>query len=149
MAALAQQQKNIKNSELHATVLAEVFIMSKIVNAGKNQASKKTRSQELLNTVPDEKGFHFFTEYGKYTGVTATSVVEFGEKLQTIPVESITFHFQRDDFQKWLRNVIGDEELAQRFDRVKEWPSWSSDENLRKELLKTVQMRIVELGEHP
>ena len=123
--------------------------MSKIVNAGKNQASKKTRSQELLNTVPDEKGFHFFTEYGKYTGVTATSVVEFGEKLQTIPVESITFHFQRDDFQKWLRNVIGDEELAQRFDRVKEWPSWSSDENLRKELLKTVQMRIVELGEHP
>lgn len=149
MAALAQQQKNIKNSELHATVLAEVFIMSKIVNAGKNQTSKKTRSQELLNTVPDEKGFHFFTEYGKYTGVTATSVVEFGEKLQTIPVESITFHFQRDDFQKWLRNVIGDEELAQRFDRVKEWPSWSSDENLRKELLKTVQMRIVELGEHP
>jgi hypothetical protein len=149
VAALAQQQKNIKNSELHATVLAEVFIMSKIVNAGKNQASKKTRSQELLNTVPDEKGFHFFTEYGKYTGVTATSVVEFGEKLQTIPVESITFHFQRDDFQKWLRNVIGDEELAQRFDRVKEWPSWSSDENLRKELLKTVQMRIVELGEHP
>jgi hypothetical protein len=149
VAALAQQQKNIKNSELHATVLAEVFIMSKIVNAGKNQTSKKTRSQELLNTVPDEKGFHFFTEYGKYTGVTATSVVEFGEKLQTIPVESITFHFQRDDFQKWLRNVIGDEELAQRFDRVKEWPSWSSDENLRKELLKTVQMRIVELGEHP
>lgn len=123
--------------------------MSKITDAAKSQASKKTKAKELLNAVPYEKGFHFFTEYGKYTGITATSIAEFGEKLLTIPVESITFHFKRGDFQNWFRNVISDEELAKRFDQLKEWPSWSSDEDLRKELLKTVHIRILELREHP
>ncbi len=52
------------------------------------------------------------------------------------------FHFQRQDFQKWLRNTIGDEELAKRIDRIE---AWSSDENLRKELFKTVHNRITEL----
>jgi hypothetical protein len=50
--------------------------------------------------MPYGKGFHFLTELGKNTGVTATSMVEFAEKLQKIPVQSVTFHFQRQDFQK-------------------------------------------------
>lgn len=120
----------------------------------KKAAIKKTivakpKGRKLLGTVPHEKGFHFFTELGKYTGVTATSLVEFAQKLQTIPVQSVTFHIQRQDFQKWLKNIIGDEELAKRIDQIKEWPSWSSDENLRKELFKTVQNRIAELQQHP
>jgi len=65
----------------------------------------KPKGQRLLGTVPHEKGFHFFTEPGKYTGVTATSLVEFAQKLQTIPVQSVTFHIQRQDFQKWLKNT--------------------------------------------
>jgi hypothetical protein len=92
--------------------------------------------------VPFENGFHFFTEHGKYTGITATSTVEFAEKLQIIPIESVMFHFQRRDFQKWLSDTIVDEELARRIDQIKEW---SSDENLRKELFKTVHNRITEL----
>jgi alpha-amylase len=92
--------------------------------------------------VPYEKGFHFFTELGKYTGITATSIVEFAEKLQKIPIKSVTFHFHRQDFQTWLKNTIGDEELAKRIDQIK---AWYSHENLRKELLKTVHTRIAEL----
>jgi hypothetical protein len=59
------------------------------------------------------------------------------------------FHFQRQDFQKWLKNVVGDEELAKRIDQIREWPAWSSDENLRKELFKTVKSRIGELQQCP
>jgi alpha-amylase len=92
--------------------------------------------------LPFENGFHFFTELGKYTGITACSTVEFAEKLEIIPIESVMFHFQRQDFQKWLRNTIGDEEIAKRIDYIKELPS---NENLRKELFKTVHNRITEL----
>jgi hypothetical protein len=92
--------------------------------------------------VPYENGFHFFTELGKYTGITATSTVEFAEKLQIVPIQSVTFHFQRQDFQKWFRNTVGDEELAKRIDQIR---AWSSDENLRKELFKKVHARIAEL----
>jgi len=56
------------------------------------------------------------------TGMTASSAVEFAEKLQIIPLESVMFHFQRQDFQKWLKNTVGDEELAKRIDQIKAWP---------------------------
>ncbi|MCW4002238.1 MAG: DUF5752 family protein [Candidatus Bathyarchaeota archaeon] len=109
----------------------------------------KPKGQKLLGTVPYENGFHFFTELRKYTGVTATSLVEFAQKLQIIPVQSVTFHFQRQDFQNWFKNAIGDEELAKRIDQINERPLWSSNENLRKEISKKVQNRIAELQPRP
>jgi hypothetical protein len=97
----------------------------------------------LLKTVPSEYSFQFFTELQKNTGMTASSTVEFAEKLQMIPVQSVTFHFQRQDFQIWLKITVGDEELAQRIDQINLWTQ--DDENLRKKLAETVQNRITEL----
>ncbi len=97
----------------------------------------------LLNTVPFEKAFQFFIELGKNTGITASSTVEFAEKLQTIPIQSVAFHFQRQDFQRWFKNVVGDEELAKKIDQINIWVH--DDENLRKELSETVQNHIAEL----
>jgi hypothetical protein len=109
----------------------------------KKQTIEKPKNLNLLGSVPFESGFHFYTELGKYTGITASGMVEFAEKLQTVPIQSVTFHFQRQDFQKWFKNTIGDEELAKRIDQIK-----AQDENLRKELSQTVQNRIAEL-QHP
>jgi len=100
------------------------------------------KRKNLLSSVPFDSGFHFFIELGKYTGITANSIVEFAEKIQIIPIQSVTFHFRRQDFQKWFKNTIGDEELAKRIDQIK---AESQDENLRKDLSKTVQNRITEL----
>jgi alpha-amylase len=111
-------------------------------DVAKKQIIQKPKNLNLLNTVPFESGFHFYTELGKYTGITACSTVEFAEKLQTVPIQSIMFHFQRQDFQKWFKNTIGDEELAMRIDQIMTQPS---DEYLRKDLFKTVHHRITEL----
>jgi hypothetical protein len=108
------------------------------------RAMPKLMSSQLLNSVQYEKGFHFLTEPGKYTGITATSLNEYAKKLNTVPVESVKFHFQRQDYQKWLRDTIGDEELAKRIDNI-DGTKMSSDEDLRMELSKTVQNRIAEL----
>jgi hypothetical protein len=113
---------------------------------GKGMKKGLSARVNLLNTVPLEHGFQFFTERGKNTGVTATSMVEFAEKLQIVPIQSVTFHFQLQDFQKWFKNTVGDEELATRIDQIK---AGSQDEDLRKELSKTVQNRITELQQHP
>ena len=45
-----------------------------------------------LRTVPFEKGFHFYTNLGNYTGITATNLSEFAAKLQIVPSESVIFH---------------------------------------------------------
>jgi len=111
--------------------------------ATEKKTIEKRKNLNPLNTVPFENGFHFYTELEKNTGITASSIAEFAEKLQIIPIQSITFHFKRKDFQKWLKNTIGDEELAKRIDQIN---AWVHEENLRKELSKTVQNRITELS---
>ena len=126
------------------TDLAKVRLY-KLLNT-RGARTRKGKNLNLLNTVPLEHGFQFFTELGKSTGITASSTVEFAEKLQTVPIQSVTFHFQHKDFQKWFKNTIGDEELAKRIDQIK---AGTQDENLRKELSKTVQNRIAELQQHP
>ncbi len=113
--------------------------MSRAVQV-RERALSQLQAQKLLSAVPYEKGFHFCTN-GNYTGITATSLDEFERKLQVAPVESIPFHFKRDDFQKWLRTMIGDNELAKRIDKIKE----TSGENLRNAILKNVQERLAEL----
>jgi alpha-amylase len=115
------------------------------INASKKPISAAAQPAKLLRSVPYESGFHFYTGIGNYTGVTATSLFEFVEKLQIVPVESVVFHFQRGDFQKWIKNTLGDEETAAKIEQLKKWSSWSSEETLRKDILKAVEKRLSEL----
>ena len=119
-------------------------MMSKSIQKSKPAPTTDT-NRVFLGRVPFEQGFHFNLALGRYTGITANNMSEFAEKIKTIPVEAIAFHFQRDDYQKWFRNVIGDYELASQIDQLKKWPSWASEEDLRKALVKVVQNRLREL----
>ena len=98
-------------------------------------------TSKILKTVPFEKGFHFFTESMGYTGITATSIFEFEEKLKIVSAQSVEYHFRRHDFQKWISDTIGDVELATQIDRLN---TQLSSENLRKALLKILRKRIRE-----
>ena len=73
-------------------------------------------AQRILRTVPYAQGFHFFMPDGHYTGETASSLRSFLKDMGSIDLQSIKFHFDRSDFQKWLRTTAGDEELAQTID---------------------------------
>jgi uncharacterized C2H2 Zn-finger protein len=114
----------------------------------KKQALTRNRNLQELSAVQFEKGFHFYTELDQYTGVSATSLSEFQEKISTVPSKSVTFHFQRQDYQKWFRDVFGDDELAKRIDNLKEATvsSERSAEDLRKNLSTAVQNRTSELA---
>ena len=104
----------------------------------KKQLLVKPTSVKPLRTVPFENGFHFYTALGNYTGITATNLSEFAAKLKTIPAESILFHFQRNDFQKWIKYTIKDAEIAERINREK---GAQSTEDLRKEILRILETR--------
>ncbi len=97
---------------------------------------------KILRSVTFEKGFHFFTNSRGYTGITATSLFKFAEKLKIVSAESVEYHVRRQDFQRWINDVIGDSELATRIARL---DTQLSSENLRKELLKIVRKRIREV----
>ena len=79
---------------------------------------------------------------GHYTGETAMSLCSFLRDMDGVDVQSIRFHFDRGDFQKWLRTTIGDGELARTIDKL---DKKISEENLREKLADIVQKRISEL----
>jgi hypothetical protein len=70
------------------------------------------------------------------------SLFSFLSDLHHLDIQSIRFHFERGDFQKWLRTTIGDEELAEKIHNLdKKVP----EEMLRQKLTDIVQKRISEL----
>jgi len=95
-------------------------------------------AQKILSSFPYAHGFHFFMPDGHYTGETAMSLCSFLRDLGSVDVQSIKFHFDRGDFQKWLRTTVGDEKLADLIDKLdKKIP----EENLGKKLIEIVQKR--------
>jgi hypothetical protein len=99
-------------------------------------------AQKILSPVPYEQGFHFFMPDGHYAGETATSLCTLLRDFDRIDTQSIRFHFERGDFQKWFLTTIGDKDLAQRIDNLdRKVP----EETLRQQLIKIVQKRISEL----
>lgn len=107
-----------------------------------SQSISKVESPKILRTVSFDQGFHFTTEKGVYTGITATSLGDFATKLETIGETSVLFHYPRGDFQKWIEVTLGDKELANKMCFIK---TGLSGEALRAQLLKIVQRRMAEL----
>jgi predicted heme/steroid binding protein len=108
----------------------------------KKSSTDNTEIQKILRSVPYENGFHFFTDLGKYSGETAISLFSFLEELKTIDLSSVRFHFQRHEFQKWIQQTLGDNELTNHLDKI---DVNLPDRNLKEEIIKIVQARFVQL----
>jgi hypothetical protein len=102
----------------------------------------KLTAQKILRSVPYNQGFHFFTGVGKYTGETAIDLFAFYEELRVIETESLSFHFPRGDFQKWIKETLGDNELA---DRIEKISPQQPQEKTKKELIDKLEARLTEL----
>jgi hypothetical protein len=110
--------------------------------ASKEQNISDLKIVKILSTVPHDKGFHFFIDLGRNTGETATSLETFAQKLERINADSVKFHFQRKDFQNWIKTTVGDDVLVERINHIS---GQLPVEDLRNELVKTVQKRISQL----
>jgi hypothetical protein len=131
--AAASEVGSVSNMSRKTQVKKQLILKPTIV---------KSSIVKPLRTVPFESGFHFYTAIGNYTGITATNLSEFAAKLKTIPAESISFHVQRKDFQKWIKYTIKDAALAERISRTK---GAQSAEGRRKEILNTVEAVLLHI----
>jgi hypothetical protein len=102
-------------------------------------------NKDPLRAVPRVQGFHFYKAIGYCIGVTSCSLEELADSLQKVCSEAVIFHFERGDFQNWIRDIIGDAELAQRIDEMKMCSRQLSEECCRKELVQRVNIRILQL----
>jgi len=109
---------------------------------GKKTVLDKVTISKILRTVPSQEGFHFFRAPGDSTGKVATNLADFVENLRIVDIRSVNFHFPRQDFEKWLRYVIGDSELSRKISRIRKE---THGEQLRSEIIQIVKGRVDEL----
>ena len=105
---------------------------------------RELNPSKILRAVPLDQSFFFFEDMGKYTGRSARNLNEFFEIINQIDVKSVTFHFRRGDFDKWIRKSINDYKLARSLKRIKKS---ASGEELRNKISCAVRRRLNELNE--
>ena len=106
--------------------------------------SKEFRYEHrFLRRLPPERAFSFFHKFAGPTGLVAHSLEEFHSVMKTVSIDSIRFHLERGDFERWLGQVVGDEELAEEFRQLSE--EELPDGELRKRVLDLLHRRIEEL----
>ncbi len=89
--------------------------MDGLVNKREKFYSVTEKGRAILREaepVPDDKAFYFYFGENKPTKHVARSLREFYDTVKTIDLGSLTFHMQRGDFEKWIRDVLEDKELA-------------------------------------
>jgi len=69
-------------------------------------------------SVPAERGFHFRCPETGVPTLTATSVKELLWVVRTVPGECLAYHLARGDIQRWLRDVLFLDKLAEEVNRV-------------------------------
>jgi mannose-1-phosphate guanylyltransferase / phosphomannomutase len=88
---------------------------AKFLNGSRVWPKVQIGMDQVVNGIvaaPIEKAFYFYTGPGQYTGLLATTMRDFIEELGKAPIDSIEFHAKNRDFERWARNVLASNELA-------------------------------------
>jgi len=100
-------------------------------------------ARRILRSLPVDKGFTFFYEFARPAQWTVYGLEEFVSALKVVGVKSVEFHTERGDFERWVRQVVGDNTLA---DKLRDMADQRlKGETLRKKTTIVVEQRIKEL----
>jgi hypothetical protein len=97
----------------------------------------------LKAPLPEAKRFFFHDPNNASFEQTAASLWEFREALEQVPQKSLQYHLQREDFERWLKKTLHDEELTRRISKIRRRNL--SNSALRQALLEVVTDRYEEL----
>ena len=102
----------------------------------------------ILRTITNRNAFIFYEDISNQTGDLATNLFEFCRQITEITSKCLVFHMKRGDFENWIRDTIGDIELANRIGKLKNNKlAWKEEAMFRNQLHATVRNRIMELQE--
>lgn len=97
----------------------------------------------LRAPLPYEKRFFFHDARGKYLGQSAANLWELRLALATLPADSLRYHTERGDLERWLSQALHDKELGLQINKLAR--RRLDGEVLRQALLEVVIERYDEL----
>ncbi|MCJ7614597.1 DUF5752 family protein [Candidatus Bathyarchaeota archaeon] len=104
-------------------------------------------AKRFLRRLPAGMGFTFSYDFARSSGLTVHSLSEFVLTLKTVDVSSIRFHVEKGDFERWMRQVVGDDKLADEIAPVNRSGRRLKGEALRDKVLAITERRLKELKE--
>jgi hypothetical protein len=75
-----------------------------------------TDLRRILRTLDEKESFYFYKAEGQPLGEKANSLTNFAKVVETIDPLALEFHYNRGDFGKWIKFVLGDSVLGYRLD---------------------------------
>ena len=66
-----------------------------------------------------KEAFYFFTSVGNFTGRIAVSLEDFLKEIRDVDAKSLEFHLHRQDFEKWIIDVLKDPKLAKEIQNLR------------------------------
>jgi Predicted transcriptional regulators len=123
--------------EMFQQLIVEGFLHK--IGAGYGLTEKGKNAIKITIQVPSDKAFSFYIAEGKPLGFSAHSLEEFYRLIKQVTSDSLDFHVPRCDFENWLRDVVGDHELALDFSEPR--AAGLHGEDLRKRLLAIIDFR--------
>lgn len=94
----------------------------------------------LIAPLPSKKQFYFHTEHGEAAIKPAASLWEFSQILPLLPIDTIRYHLERKDFERWLKDIIKNDELAHQLRKIDN--RMLSDKVLKQTLCETVNFHF-------
>ena len=122
-------------------------VLAPIRETSNNQNNlNRSKITKILGAVTNDNAFFFYEEIDKPTGTLATDLFDLCSQISTVTSKCLVFHMNRGDFENWIRDIIGDVELANRIDKLKNNKmAWKRNTKLRNQLHATVRNRVMEL----
>ncbi|MEM2971287.1 MAG: DUF5752 family protein [Candidatus Bathyarchaeia archaeon] len=98
------------------------------------------------HVIAANEPFLFYTGTGEeeFTGVKAWSLKGFIEAVKKVDLESIEFHNEGGDFERWASFSLRDKKLAKQFSEIR--TSKIAGEPLRKRIVEVAEARFTELS---
>ncbi|MFQ3661352.1 MAG: HAD hydrolase family protein [Chloroflexaceae bacterium] len=97
----------------------------------------------LRAPLPYDKRFHFHDGQGRYLGESAANLWELRGALSTLPLDSLRYHVERGDLERWVSLVLRDPELGRQIGKITR--RHLGGEALREALVAVVSERYDEL----
>jgi predicted transcriptional regulator len=109
------------------------------VGTGFSLTEKGKNATKIAIQVPEGKEFNFYVGEGKPLGFSAHSLEEFYRLVKQVTSDSLEFHLYRQDFENWIRDIIGDRQLPLDISGVR--GAELKGEDIRRGILKAMDER--------
>jgi hypothetical protein len=118
------------------------MVPSIVANATAQTKPCTVDENRIIRTLSDKESFYFYKDEGYPIEQKAVSLQDFASKIEQIESQSLFFHYYRGDFERWVRECIGDSFLAS---KLRSGETIMQEENLRKYITKQVRARLCQI----